>query len=63
MKALDRRVAETQTPEQLQNIAKEGQKLGLDIKFTELKPTEKLSEIANLDDKEPSRAKQKKPRL
>ena len=39
MKALDRRVAEAQTPEQLQNIAKEGQKLGLDIKFTELKPT------------------------
>ena len=34
MKELDKRIAEATTPEQLQALAEEGNKLGLDIQFT-----------------------------
>lgn len=58
MEQLDKRITEAVTPELRQALEKEGQKLGLDISFADIKPVESLTE-----NKEALKPKQKKPKL
>ena len=58
MEQLDKSITEAVTPELRQALEKEGQKLGLDISFADIKPVESLTE-----NKEALKPKQKKPKL
>lgn len=63
MKQLEKRVSEAKTPEQMHAIEREGQRLGLDIRFTENKPRRDVPETVSRTEHEAAKPKQKKPKL